>query len=269
MRALRVVGAFVRRDWIVARSYRFSFALEAFGQLFYLMLFFYLGRLIDRSGASTADELAQGYFPFAIIGWVVLTLASSGVTYPMLKLRTEQTGGSLEVLLATPPPPALLILAGAAYDLLQATVRAVGFVLVAILLFGLRLEVTWRSSLAAGVALVGSVALFVALGVVVASFTLVFKRSGSLVGMLEAGLGLLSGVYFPIDVLPVPLRVIARALPTTWAIDVPRSALLNGDIMVGHLILLLVAAAAAVPAALWVFKVALDRARRDGSLAQY
>ena len=51
-----------------------------------------------------------------------------------------------------------------------------------------------------------------------------------LLAMVVTGLALLGGVYFPLDVLPEPLRSLGNILPFTWGLDTIRSALLNGTV---------------------------------------
>src|SRR4051812_11791998 len=87
--------------------------------------------------------------------------------------------------------------------------------------------------------------------------------------LAAAGIGLIGGVYFPIAVLPGGLKFLASILPFTWALDLLRSALLNGEAHVGRLMALLAFDALALPAALVLFRAALQRARRTGTLAGY
>jgi ABC-2 type transport system permease protein len=106
-------------------------------------------------------------------------------------------------------------------------------------------------------------------GVAVAAFTVLFKRTTALLGMVISGLALLGGVYFPIDVFPEPLQTLANALPFTWGLDVLRGSLLGGNVDPLQLVGLLGSALVLLPPALLGFTLAIGRARRTGSLAQY
>jgi ABC-2 type transport system permease protein len=91
----------------------------------------------------------------------------------------------------------------------------------------------------------------------------------SIVGSLSL---FLSGVLYPVAVLPGWLRAIGRLLPLTHALEVLRGALLlgAGPAELGDAMLaLLLFAAALAPVGAGVFAYALRRARRDGSLGHY
>ncbi len=266
-RILTTFSAFIRRDWISARSYRLPFVVELTSNVFGLVLFYYLSRLVDRVGVH-GQGLQQGYFAFAIVGQALLRIVQSGLGSFAGKLRTEQTTGTLEALLAAPAPPSLLILASAAYDMLFAWTSAAVLLAGAILL-GMDLHVSVASAAGLLVAVPAVVVLFVALGVAVAAFIMVFKQGASLLVLITSGLALLGGVYFPVELFPGPLRAVADALPFTWGLDVLRTGLLLGDVKVARLLLLVISAACALPASLWLFRAAVNSARRSGTLAQY
>ena len=80
---------------------------------------------------------------------------------------------------------------------------------------------------------------------------------------------LVSGVYYPLTVLPVPLQVFGYASPLTYALDGMRQSLLNGASAVDELpnvLILLAMGAAMIPAGVWVFSQAEKRAKRLGLL---
>lgn len=269
MSPLATLGAFLRRDWTIALSYRLPFALEVFALFFQLALFFYLGRLVDDSTVAAHPGLEKGYFAFVAVGLALLGILQSALTSFAQKLREEQTTGTFEVLMATPVPTPVLIVGSAAYDLLRATASSLALIVLAIAVFGLRPDPELVSLPVIVAALAGSLVFFAAVGVAVAAFTVVFKQGTVLITMVLTGVTLLGGVYFPIEVLPAPIELIAEALPFTWGVDVLRAALLTGEVELGRLALLVGFAAVALPVALAVFAAALARARRAGTLAQY
>ena len=137
------------------------------------------------------------------------------------------------------------------------------------MLFGLRFVHDPLALLTALVTLVASIALFASFGIVVGAFTIVFKQSSAFIGIVTQGIGLLSGVFFPVSLLPEPLRVLGEAIPVTWALNVLRETLLLGEIPIARVLVLLTSSVAALPVAFLLFNLAVRRARQDGSLAQY
>jgi ABC-2 type transport system permease protein len=269
MSALAVMAAFIRRDWRINISYRAGTALEFTTMLFSLALFFYLGHLIDNPSFSQEQGLSGGYFAYAAVGLALVRMVQASLSTFSRKLREEQTTGTFEVLMATPNRPALIVLSSAAYDLLRATLSALVLLIAAAVIFGVDFDTSPDSLAITLVALIGCIALFASLGVAVAAFTVVFKRSTAFLALVVAFVSLLGGAYFPLSVLPQPLEAIARALPFTWALDVLRDALLGGDVNLLQLAGLFASAAVLLPLMLWVFSIALRRARKTGTLAAY
>ncbi len=269
MTALTILAAFLRRDWGITRSYRFAYLFTIVATLFHLAIYFFIGRLIDQTNLSGYEGLEQGYFSFAILGMVMLNLASTSLSTFSATLRTEQTTGSLEALLATPASPSLLILGAALHSFFQALLNGTIFISLAVIFFGVRFETGLWLLMTAIVAAVALVVFFGAVGIAVAGFTIVFKQTGSMIGVVLYGLSLLGGVYFPIEILPEPLRLLAAAVPLNWGLRILRTALLDGEAQPLLLVPLVAAAVLSVPVAHVVFNAALGRARRDGSLNQY
>lgn len=266
--ALAWLAAFIRRDWKVARSYRLQFVLDLASIPLALALFYFLSRLIDQGQLPSDADLGQGYFSFAAVGLVVFRMVQTSLTSFSNKLRSEQTSGTFEALLASPVSPSVVVLGSASFELLRAAVGGVVTLLVAILL-GLGLDLTWHSLVAVVIGLPALVATFAAVGVLVAAFAAVFKQVAALLGLVSAAMALLAGVYFPISVLPAPLQAVAEILPFTWGVDVMRAALLRGELAAGRLGLLVAFGVVALPVALWLFRIAIDHARRQGTLAQF
>lgn len=55
----------------------------------------------------------------------------------------------------------------------------------------------------------------------------------------------------------------------TWALDVLRAALLEGNVELGRLMLLIGSAIVALPGSVALFRLAVDRVRHTGTLGQY
>jgi ABC-2 type transport system permease protein len=269
LNSLSVLAAFLRRDFRINISYRASFALEVLSSLLLVALFFYLGRVVDDAELAAGENLSEGYFGYAVVGLALLSIVQASLTSFARKLNEEQMTGTFEALMATPASPSLIVLGSAVYELLRATLGALLLIAIAVVVFGLRLEVDAASIGVAVAALAGCLGLFASLGVAVGAFTVVFKRTTALLGMVIGVLALLGGVYFPTEVFPEPLERLANALPFTWGLDVLRASLLGGDVDPVQLAGLFGSAALLLPLALVGFSAAVRRARQTGTLAQY
>lgn len=263
-----VAMAFLRRDWAISWSYRLPFALGLLQTVLTLGFLYFLSRLVGPRIAVTDGALRGGYFAYVVLGTTLLSLFSVNLTAFAQRLRTDQTTGTLEVLFTMPPRASLVVLGSAAYQVTYAL--AVGAMTIGLAAgFGMRLHVSTASVGVALATLVASLVLFAATGVAFAGFVVVFKRAETITAFASSALSLLAGVYYPIRLMPHPLRVLAELLPFTWALEAVRGALLGAELPLARLGELSLAAVLLLIVALWLFSVALDRARRSGTLGQY
>ena len=264
-----LVAAFLRRDWSIAWSYRLPFFLSLVQSLVTLWFVFFLGRLVGHRVTAVASGPRVSYFAFAVLGTTLLSLLNVSLTAVAHQLRNDQTTGTLEILFTMPPPPWITVLAGVSYKIVYAAVTAVVTVGIAVGAFGMRFDTSLVGCLAALVVLAATVGLFCSAGLVFAAFVVVFKRGEVMTGLTATALSLLGGVYYPVALLPGPLKDFARILPFTWALDVLRASLLTDQVPVLQFVLLCVFTVVALPIAIAIFGKALDQARRRATLAQY
>lgn len=233
-------------------------------------MLFFLSRLVgNRIQVLAGTKLTGGYFAFAVIGTGLVTIVHGAMTTFASRLRSDQTTGTLEAMMATPSPPWLTIVGGSSYGILQ--MLAIEFITlgVAIGVFRMRLDVQPLGLvvLAAGLAVI--LTLFVAVGLLVTSFTVIFKRGQGVATLVVSIFTLLGGVYYPISVLPPALRTIGGMIPFTWAVDLVRGSLVFGLVPVARLLELAAVDACIVPLAVWLLGKSIDRTRRTGTLGQY
>jgi ABC-type polysaccharide/polyol phosphate export permease len=97
-----------------------------------------------------------------------------------------------------------------------------------------------------------------------------FKRGDPVNWLVSGSFDLLSGVYFPLAVLPKTLRLFASALPTTAALNAWRDTLLTGLPLSLKTIGIQAAWAAALLAAgIFAFNTAFHYTRIKGELGNY
>jgi ABC-2 type transport system permease protein len=111
---------------------------------------------------------------------------------------------------------------------------------------------------------------FIGVGIVGSILPLLFPERGSqMTHVIIALLLLVSGVYYPVEVLPDLLRRMAVLSPATYVLDGTRKALLEGASTLQlwpYIWPTILMGLAAVPAGLWVFGLAERYAKRTGKL---
>jgi len=250
----------------VARSYRIAFVLDLVLGIINLLIFFFISRTF-RGGSVHELQGAPSYFAFAAVGIAVTVVIEAASTGLSRRIRDEQLTGTLEVLVAQPLSALELSLGLAGYPFLFAMGRAAFYILVAAALLGLDLhDADWLGFalvlLASGVALSS-------IGVLLGAAVLVVKRGQMIAGLVTFGMGLVSGAFFPVSVLPAWIRPLGTVVPTRFAFDGLRSALYRGTGWADDVFWLFVFAAIGIPVAIKGFTSALDYSKRAGTLSQY
>ena len=258
------------KDLLSAASYRLSF----FGQLimpaFVIASFFFLSRLLEEASLSELHRYGSDYFSFALVGIVFATFAGLFLNTLASTIRLGQTMGTLEQVLTTRTSLGTYLVGSSLYSMLWGTVISVGFLGMGVLVFGADFH---NANLASGSLILGlSMIIMLGLGLFSGSFVLIYKQADPLNVLISSGSFLVSGVIYPVAILPQWLQVGSQALPHTYAIEGLRMALLQGASVsqvapqVGPL---MVFATVAVSVSILFFKYAVRRARVEGSLAQY
>jgi ABC-2 type transport system permease protein len=110
------------------------------------------------------------------------------------------------------------------------------------------------------------------LGILSASFILYFKR-GDPINFLLSGMSTFFGnVFFPVEQLPEWARPISNLLPITWSLRIIRGSLLRGlpsSELTDDLLYLAGLTAILLPLGIVFSKIAIRRAKMEGSLIQY
>ena len=220
MRGTWKAWAFLKRDLLTDISYKLSFALQALDILLGIAAFYFLAQLL---GETTPRGYAS--FPFILIGMAVNGYMTTSLVCFAQGIRGNQLMGTLKAVLATRTSPLALILFSSLYPFVRAAVDA-GLYLFGGMLFSFSLA---RVNLAAALILfLVSLLAFSSIGILSATFTLVFKRGDPLLWLFGSLSWLLGGVFYPLEVLPPFLRQAAQLLPITHALAGMRAALLGG-----------------------------------------
>jgi len=270
LQELRKIPAFVRRDFLVAWSYRMAFASDAVGLVAGAALFYLIGLMIDPAKIPSFGGTRATYMEFVAVGLALGVFIQLGLARVANALRNEQLTGTLECLLMTPTAPATIQLGSVAYDLLYIPLRTGIFLLIVAFAFGLDLDI--GGALPAALALLLFIPFVWGIGVATAASMLTFRRGTGVLGLGVAALSLASGAYVPLQLLPSWIEKLAGANPMALALDAMREGLL-GDASVGDvapkLLVLAPMSAGSLGLGLYLFGLAMRREQRRGSIGLY
>ena len=266
----RKVPAFMRRDLLVMLSYRVAFVSDLFYIGVQAVMFGFVAKLIDPAKLPSYGGVPASYFDFVMIGVVITTVSGLLLQRVAMAIRQEQMIGTLEALLVTPTSPTTVQAGSVAFDLLFIPIR-MGLLLVAVAVtLGLGFE---PSGILPSLVLLAAFVPFVwGLGLITAAAIVTFRRGSGVLGVVMSVLGLASGAFFPLDLLPNWLQVLAEANPVAIAMEGTREALIGGvgwSAIGSEAALLVVLSGIALAAGLVAFRAALAREHRKGTLGLY
>jgi len=113
---------------------------------------------------------------------------------------------------------------------------------------------------------------FSSLGIISASFIMVFKRGNPLNWIIDSSFTLLEGVLFPITILPDWLQKISYLLPITYSLRAIRHALLQSysfQALSFDILMLVLFSVVLLPLSIYAFKMGVRKAKKEESLTHY
>lgn len=266
----RKTTAFVRRDFLVAWSYRVALISDWLNLFLQIILFYFVGQLIPATSLPTFGGQPVTYVEFVAVGIAVTSFLQIGLNRVVTVMRDEQLMGTLEPLLLTPTAPTTMQLGSVTYDLLYVPVRTVIFLTLAAVFLGARFDVS--GVVPATVVILAFVPFVWGIGMMSAAGVVVFRRGLGVVGLFSILLTATSSAYFPVELLPGWAQAFAERNPITVTLEATRRSLLGGagwEPVPAAIVVLIPAAAVAIAAGVWAFRVALRRERRKGTLGLY
>ena len=261
---------FLKRDFLITSSYKFAFFWDAAGIIGTLLTFFFIGELFKDSHVPLLDQYGGDYFAFVIIGVAFSSYLGSALGNFSGMIGSEQELGTIEALIMTPTKISTILVASSVWNLLFTTFRVAVYLLVGVLLFHLRLNIT--NLTATVTVLILSLVPFISLGIISASFVLAFKRGDPISFLFHGASRFLAGTFFPIAVLPLFFKKLSAFVPLTYSLRALRETLLSEGTLKDawlDLSVLLLFSIILFPISLKCFKTALRIAKQQGTLSHY
>jgi ABC-2 type transport system permease protein len=264
------VAAFARRDLLILLSYRAGFVADVLQLCAHVLLFGLIGQLVDPALLPAYGGEPTGYLEFVAIGALLSLVFGMLLERVASAIRTEQMIGTLEALLVTPVRTFTVQAGSVAFDAVQVPLRMTLFLAAIAVTAGLDLEAS--GVLPALVALAAFIPFVWGLGLVSAACIVTFRRGAGITAIAGMALGLSSGAYFPLTVLPEWLAAILTWNPMAITLESMREALIGGEgwAAIGPDVLLVVPMSVlTLLAGGFAFGAAVARERRRGTLGMY
>ncbi len=266
---IRLARTFLQRDFLIATSYKLSFAFQMLRIAAVVPICFYLGRLVPDTSVGGLGPAGDNYFAFVLIGIGFLDYLAVSLHIFEQSLRESQLMGTLELVLLSPTRLSSILLCSSLWVYLLATIRFVLYLVVGAL-FGL--ELGQANLPAAMLILFLSIFGFAGFGILSASVTVVVKRGLGLNAIMSMLSLVCGGVLFPTRALPEWVSGVSAFIPMTHALEGMRLALFRNYGIADlwpQIAMLGIFAVALLPLGLFSFNRAVHRTKMTGTLSQY
>ena len=225
----------------------------------------FIAKGVQANGGTLDVERETASLLIGAVIWSYL-----GIVFEILTetVAWERWEGTIEYTFMAPLPRAVHLLGMGAFAVLYGVLRTAALFAVVALFFGLSFS---AANFGAALLLLAVASIsFVGVGMVTAVLPLISPEKGAQLGFIAQGLLLVvSGVYYPVDVMPGWMQAIATVSPATYALHGIRAAVLDGagiGAVWGDLWPLMVLGVVAIPAGLAIFRTGERYAKRHGSL---
>ena len=262
--------AFFRMQWQVQRSYPLRFLTEIVSAGGTFAATYFLSQIVKPDDVAGLETYQGNYLGFAIVGYVLSTFLGVAITKMGQWIRQAQFTGILEPIVVSNIKLWEVTFYCSLHPLLMSFLRILFYLFIASLITGLRLDPAAFGVLL--LVMVATVISFAAFGLLNAATVIAFRRNNPAVSVLISASLLLSGVFYPVEILPEWLQFLSNLLPLTYALEASRSLLLGSGpfaAVLPPMMGMVLFGAITIPITLGLFRYAVKRARRDGVLGYY
>lgn len=262
--------AFIKKGLLTETSYKTFFIFNLSGILFTALSYFFINKLFGQKIVYHLEEFGVNYFSYVLLSQAFYGYVGVGLGSFASQIVTEQRQGTLEAIFLTPTGVPIILFSMALWNLLLASLDVVIYVVLGVFLF--KIDFSQINIISSLVILILTIFSFSGLGILSASFILVFKRGNPVDWITSSLEGLVSGVYFPLTILPGWIQGLAKFFPITHSIRAIELAVYKNyslsqlKVEIGFLFLFSVLL---IPLSLTVFSHSLKKAKSYGNLSQY
>ena len=207
---------------------------------------------------SLETKLLVGGVIWAFLG-IIFEIVTETVAW-------ERWEGTIEYTFMAPVSRPVHLIGMGVYAVIYGLVRAALVFFAVVVFIGIHLP---HANFVSALALLGIASVsFMGIGMMTAVLPLISPEKGAQLGFVAQGMMLaVSGVYYPVSVMPGWMQAIAKVSPATYALRGDRAAIVNGaGLAWADVWPLLVIAVLAIPVGLVIFKRGERYAKKHGKL---
>ncbi len=262
MQELDKIYYFMKRDIISFSTYKTNILLSVVSAFFGALSYAFLG------ANATVPSVTQNYgMPF--ITWLIIGLAFN--TYLSQSLTLVQrtiNPWSLEEVLVSPTGMATFIIGSSLWGFIWSTLVIIIYLAVGVLAFGIILSINILGTML----VVGlGIGTFIGFSMAGAGVLILTKQGDPITTLITLATNLFGNVIFPIQVMPIGLRVVSLFVPQYYFFQCIRPMLTGQGLqtILPDLTILIVMCALILPLGYLAYAWCLKTARKNGTLSWF
>ena len=257
------LGGVVERNFYLTRRYVWWDLAFFVWTVANTLTIVFIAKGFEATGGTIDVNRATTTLLIGAVVWAYLGIIFEFITETVAWERWE---GTIEYTFMAPLSRAMHLGGSGVFAVLYGLARAILLFFVVALFFGLSLpDANFPAAFV--LLLIASVSFF-GIGMMTAVLPLISPEKGAQLGFVAQGMLLVvSGVYYPVSVLPTWMEWLAKISPATYALRGIRDSILDGDGLAWENVWpLLVIGTVSIPLGLWVFGRGEVYAKRHGKL---
>ncbi|BBE31804.1 ABC transporter [Tepiditoga spiralis] len=263
---------FLKKELLFLIRYPMQFIFEIILPVINMLPAIFLSIYLMSSNHIQSFEKSTGtknYFVFISIG-IVFSIFNSIQEQTGYQLSKEMWMGTLEQIWITPIKKINLILGWIFFSFIKALLYTISSAIILKFIFiylNINFNVYNLPLFILSVLLL--LATSICGGIIMCSITLSIKQVDSFVFLITGVIPLLSGITFPISVLPPKIQIISKILPTTYVFDLIRYSILKSNTIfepIEELILVLFFIIILMIVSVIIFKLLKRRVEKCGTI---
>tara|TARA_Y100001968_G_scaffold276989_1_gene271573 strand:+ start:1449 stop:2267 length:819 start_codon:yes stop_codon:yes gene_type:complete len=261
-----------KKDLKIALSYRIQFIFSIFSIFISIFFIFIFSNLFESGNSNILDRYGGSYFIFLLIGFITAEVTFFLLNTMPNKVREYQLTGIFEELIMSGRKEVEIILGCLLYP---SSFQVMRLLVYAICLYFTPVDLSLLSNLSL-VTLISFIIFcisIVGISLISAAVTITYKAPSIINSIYLSVTSILSGVAFPVELLPRFLIILGEFLPSTQFLKIIRSdAVLEGnalDLNFIPFLLLICMTITLFLLGIYLINKSITIAKKNGNLLQY
>ncbi len=267
---MHTLRAFFIRDIRVEFSYKFNILLQFISGFFFLIIFFFISKSVIFSDAEIIQKYGEDYFLFVSLGIIFIDFVMISLFASSNSIRSGQSLGYLEHIFSYRVGVVEIFLASLIYPAIRNIFRATLYLFLLGIVFLDNIDLIDLIDLI--LALTLTFIPFIGVGMISMAFIIYFKIGNPINLFASVISTLFSGIFYPVEVMPLWATKISNLIPLTYGVEFLRSRIILStpyEELLGHLIILVIFSLIFIILGVQTLRYSFNLSRHKGTISDY